>query len=279
MIIVKLMGGLGNQMFQYAIGRRISLEHKVPLKLDLSFLLRRDMGPDFTHRSYDLDMFVMDADLDPIVPEGTVTIKQPHFQYSPEVVEAAGSLLKSGRSIVLEGHWQTPKYFESYSNQIHIDFEFRNKVQLNADFDTLELLRLIESTNSVMINIRRTDYLKTNFHGVMGVDYITKASSILEEKVAEAKYFVFSDDIEWCKEHICLPNTYFVDHIYSGNRFEYYLQLMKSCKHFIIPNSTFAWWSAWLNNSKEKLVIAPKNWFSDSRINTTDLVPSGWIRI
>jgi hypothetical protein len=278
-IIVKLMGGLGNQMFQYAMGRRISLEQGVPLKLDLSFLQRRDMGSDFVYRCYDLDMFVMAPDLDPIAQSGTVTVSQPHFHYSPEVIAAAENLLKSGRNIVLEGHWQTQKYFGSYGDEIRGDFEFRNKVEVGCDSDTLQLLGLIKSTDSVMVNIRRTDYLNTNFHGVMGVEYVTEATKIIRTKIEDPSYFVFSDDIEWCKKHIRLPRMHFVDHKHAGSKFEYYLQLMKWCKHFIIPNSTFAWWSAWLNRSSEKIVIAPKNWFSDLRIDTTDLVPSNWIRI
>jgi hypothetical protein len=72
---------------------------------------------------------------------------------------------------------------------------------------------------------------------------------------------------------------FIVDHTYKGNKFEIYLELMKSCKHFIIPNSTFAWWAAWLSDNKNKIVVCPQKWFTESKINTNDLIPSNWIRI
>ena len=279
MIAVKLMGGLGNQMFQYALGRKISLEQNVPLKLDLSFLSRRDMEPNFVYRDYDLDIFVMEPDLGLVASTQPLTINQPYFHYAPEVVTVAKNMLQSGKNVLLEGYWQTPKYFEPYDHQIRSDFEFRNKIQAANESHILELLGSIESTNSVMVNIRRTDYLNTHFHGIMGMEYIKQASQVISKKVQNLRYFVFSDDVEWCKDNIHLPNSAFVDHTYAGKKFEYYMQLMKACKYFIIPNSTFAWWTAWLNTSPEKTVVAPKRWFKDTSLNTADLIPKNWIRI
>ena len=278
MIAIKLMGGLGNQMFQYAIGRRISLEQNVPLKLDLSFLSRRDMGQNFIYRDYDLGIFILNSDLDPITPK-VLTINQPYYHHAPEIIAVANNMLQAGKHILLEGYWQTPKYFESCEKQLRDDFNFRNKVQETDKSHILDLLGVIETTDSVMVNIRRADYLNTNFHGVMGMEYVKQASRLISERVKNPKYFVFSDDIEWCLANIHLPNVTFVNHTYAGKKFEYYMQLMKACKHFIIPNSTFAWWTAWLNTSPEKIVIAPKKWFNDPNINTIDLVPSDWIRI
>ena len=137
----------------------------------------------------------------------------------------------------------------------------------------------INSSNSVLINVRRTDFLNGDFHGVMGMDYINNAVSFIESKVDNPHYFIFSDDIEWCRDNIKLDNMAIVDHSYKGDRFGYYLQLMKSCKNFIIPNSTFAWWAAWLNENENKIVIAPKKWLNNESVNTKDLIPSNWIRI
>jgi hypothetical protein len=120
--------------------------------------------------------------------------------------------------------------------------------------------------------------IHTDFHGVMGNDYIMRAVDIIESKIENPTYFIFSDDVEWCKENIHLKNMKIVDHSYAGEKFNYYLQLMISCKHFIIPNSSFAWWSAWLNTNSDKIVIAPKNWFNVD-IDTSDLIPDNWIRI
>jgi hypothetical protein len=114
----------------------------------------------------------------------------------------------------------------------------------------------------------------------MGLDYLEKAKKIIESKISDPHYFVFSDDIFWCEKNIKFPNMFLVDHSYKGRKFEYYLQLMSQCKHFIIPNSTFAWWGAWLNNDNNKLVIAPSKWFTNCDINTKDLIPfKNWIRI
>jgi hypothetical protein len=144
---------------------------------------------------------------------------------------------------------------------------------------TLSLLTNIRESNSVMINVRRADYLNTDFHGVFGMDYINSAVKIVESKVENPKYFIFSDDIEWCIENIDLPNMTIVNHSYKGPKFSHYLQLMMNCKHFIIPNSSFAWWSACLNQNTDKIVIAPKRWFNRDDINTIDLIPDNWLRI
>lgn len=280
MIIVKLMGGMGNQMFQYAIGRRFSLEYGVPLGLDLSFLQRRDMGPRFTYRDYDLDTFHIQPDL--VSPTGAKIhqISQPYFHYSPDVVATVSQLLNVGKhDVLLDGFWQTPKYFEGFESQIKQDFEFRNKIDDVTEQHIVDLLGLIRSTNSVMLSIRRTDYLNNNHHGVMGNDYFEHGSKLIAKRVDNPKYFVFSDDHEWCVANLKIKNAVFVDSSYSGERYEYKFQLMKECKHFVISNSTFAWWPAWLSSSQDKQVIAPKQWFTDPSINTTDLIPSDWIRI
>jgi hypothetical protein len=278
MIIAKLMGGLGNQMFQYAVAKNFSLKHNVPLKIDLSFLNNRNMGPNFVYRDYDLNLFNIEPDFDIDFSKRIVHSSQPHFHYSKSYIDSISNLSLEGNSVLLDGYWQSPFFFSEFEEEIRKDFEFINKVE-NETGEIKEMLNLIESTNSVMLNVRRTDYLNTSFHGVMGMDYLNKAKDIIEQKVENPHYFIFSDDVNWCKENINFENMTLVDHRYKGEKFGYYLQLMSKCKHFIIPNSTFAWWAAWLNTDEEKVVIAPKQWFTDNNINTADLIPSNWIRI
>ncbi len=278
MIIAKLMGGLGNQMFQYAIARNLSLKYNVPLKIDLSFLNNRNMGSNFVYRDYDLSLFEVEPDFDVDFSKKIVVANQPHYHYSQEFIDSIGNLLMTGNNVLLDGYWQTSLFFSDFEIQIRKDFQFKDKIE-NQTGDVKEMLDLINSTNSVMLNVRRTDYLNTSFHGVMGLDYLDHAKELIETKVENPHYFIFSDDVEWCKENINYENMTIVDHSYKGDKFGYYLQLMMNCKHFIIPNSTFAWWAAWLNNDSSKIVIAPKQWFTDSNINTTDLIPSNWIRI
>ena len=137
----------------------------------------------------------------------------------------------------------------------------------------------IQNSNSILINIRRTDYLNTSFHGVFGSDFVNDAVAMIKEKVENPKFFIFSDDVDWCRDNLHVENSVLVDHTYAGKKFETYLQLMVNCKHFIIPNSTFAWWAAWLCNNPNKIVIAPQKWFAQN--TPTDIIydEMGWIRI
>jgi hypothetical protein len=278
MIIVKLMGGMGNQMFQYAFARSISLKTNTEFKIDLSFLKRRDLGENFTYRDFDLDIFnIPENIIKEIQTDNLQSVSEKMFSYSQETVNTIEQNI--GNDLYLDGYWQSYKYFEEFEDYIKKDFTFKNLVENNKDTNVKNMFNDIIKSNSVMVNIRRSDYLNNNFHGVMGSDYINESSKIIESKIDNPKYFVFSDDIEWCKENIKLNNMVIVDHKYKGDRFDLYLQLMKSCKHFIIPNSTFAWWAAWLSDNKNKIVISPKSWFTDFNINTNDLIPSNWVRI
>jgi len=102
----------------------------------------------------------------------------------------------------------------------------------------------------------------------------------MAELVDNPTFFIFSDDVEWCRKNLNLGYPrHIVDHSHKGYKFTNYMQLMVECKHYIIPNSSYAWWAVWLNKNKNKHVIAPKNWFNDSSIDTTDLVPKNWIRL
>ncbi len=128
--------------------------------------------------------------------------------------------------------------------------------------------------------MRRTDISAKSFHGKVRIEYYNAALHYLSTKLSIAKIYIFSDDIEWCKQNIHFPiDTMYVDNDFAGEKNEYHFILMNSCKHFIIPNSTYSWWAAWLAINPSKIVIAPKNWFSNGRIDTSDLIPEAWIRI
>lgn len=269
---------MGNQMFQYAFARSLSLKMNTEFKIDLSFLKRRDLGENFIYRNFDLDIFNIPENIIIQTPiDNLQNISEKMFSYSHDTVNCIEQHIE--RDVYLEGYWQSYKYFEEFNNQIKMDFLFKNPIKNNGDTNVKNMINDIMTSNSVMVNIRRADYLNNNFHGVMGVEYINKASKIIHSRINNPRYFVFSDDIEWCEENVKLDNMVIVNHEYKGDRFDLYLQLMKSCKHFIIPNSTFAWWSAWLSDNKNKIVISPKSWFTNDSINTNDLIPSNWIRI
>lgn len=294
MIIIRLMGGMGNQMFQYALGRQLSIKHKVPLKVDLSFLLDRTPKANFTYRNYDLDVFNTKvslatkeniADFNPDnLPQsifhrierklkGCRVVYEKYFHYDPDV-------LNSSRNSYLCGYWQSEKYFSGIREVIKKEFTLKN-----TDWqDITEQEDRILSTNSICVNFRRADFVNNpeanKFHGVCEMEYYTKAIELITKKVEHPMFFIFSDDIKWCKENVKIQFPhYFIEHKYAGTKFEKYLHLMTKCKHFIISNSTFAWWGVWLCDSMDKVVIAPQKWFNDQTIDTTDMVPSTWIRI
>lgn len=277
MISVKLMGGMGNQMFQYAIARAMAIENNTSFSLDkFSFLLRRDLGSHMTYRNYDLDIFNICENFTQPPYEATF-IQEPHFNYAEGVKKEIASNISANRNVYLDGYWQSFKYFQPQAKQIAQDFTFKNPISQSPQY--AEILTRINGCNAVMLNARRTDYLKNNFHGVMGVPYFNTAKEIIKSRVSDPHFFVFSDDVEWCNKNLSDSNTTIVGHNFAGAKFDAYLQLMSSCKHFVIPNSTFAWWSAWLCNNIEKIVIAPRSWFADPSIDTNDLIPPSWIRI
>jgi len=284
MILVKLMGGMGNQMFQYAFAKSLASKCQTSFEMDLSFLKRRDMPEGFVYRNYDLDIYKVEERFADELPKKFDLIQEPHYHYSQQTVEDTEKKLKrkgifKPKDVLLEGYWQSPKYFKDIEQEIRKNFCFKDSV-VDSDLENIsKMYSDISNSNSVMINVRRADYLDTDTHGVMGLEFIQKGIDLLNEKISDPKYFIFSDDVEWCKENVKLDNMVLVDHTHKGEKFGSYLELMKSCKHFIIPNSTFAWWAAWLCENENKIVIAPKRWFTDEKINTTDIIPDSWIRI
>lgn len=289
MIIVKLMGGLGNQMFQYALGRAMAIKHNTTLRLDLSFLHDRTPRKNFIFRDFDLDVFDLHAefatpdDLRPFFfkPKNTTQhyfirlahLFNPYCYYREQYFYFDPDVFSLPANTYLDGYWQSPKYFQHVSDIIRKDFSFRHRIQPDND-----LLNQILDSDSVCINVRRGDFLNTKLHGVCDMKYFKPAIQWMCEKLDNPLFFVFSDDQEWCREKFKLPFNYtIVGEEHAGWKFSTKLQLMASCKHFIIANSSFAWWAAWLNGKRDKLVIVPRNWFTNPDIITNDLIPENWI--
>ena len=294
MIIVKLQGGMGNQMFQYATGRALSLKYGVPLGLDLSFLLDRTQRlnfHNFTFRNYDLDVFNIEAE---IVPKSKIPLVNRTFGGSLGIyinyfknifftlkgVEKGfnfdPSIFDLGHNVYLDGFWQSPKYFEGIKDIIRKDFVIKKELSQEVN----NLMQEIKNSNSLCIHVRRGDYLNNSFHNVIGKKYYNEGIEFIKEKTHIDNIYVFSDDIKWCEENMSFPyNTVFVGEKYAGAKAEGNLALMSACKYFIISNSTFSWWGAWLSDYKDKIVIAPKQWFADATISNNDLIPQEWVRI
>jgi hypothetical protein len=282
MIIVKLQGGLGNQLFQYALGRRISLLNKQYLYLDISSY------ESYPLRKYELSTLKLDVSLlgnsqmeKYLNPKGFkkmlsfwgyssighITEKESDFfQYNSNVFNFKNS------SLLLEGYWQNPAYFDCIKSVLVNDI-----IQLNL-INRVELLKDIQQHNSVALHIRRGDYVKINpdeqIHLVLSMNYYHKAIDFLNSLYPDLKYFVFTDDPDWCKSVFDYDNFIIIEP--SCDTLSDFL-LMNQCKHFIIANSTYSWWAAWLNNGIDKKVIAPQKWFANDLWDASNIIPKEWL--
>ncbi|MFM2374187.1 MAG: hypothetical protein RLZZ234_182 [Candidatus Parcubacteria bacterium] len=289
MITIKTQGGLGNQMFQYAFGRALSISHNLPLALDTSLFKT------YPHHAYGLNRYDLPVTLtEDSAARAFVRMKpkmgrrhllhntffadperyiiEPSFHFDPRMQHAKDGLY-------FDGYWQSERYFEAYGDTIRADFTLRTPV----DNVTLKLRETMLSQNAISLHVRRGLYVTSPVfsavHGACGPEYFDKALSHITSRVPDPHVYVFSDDQQWAREHIRpdFPTTY-VDHTTSETPHED-IFLMSSCKHHIIANSTFSWWGAWLNPSKEKIVVGPKKWFNQEKYNTTDVMPPSWTRL
>lgn len=294
MIVVRLTGGLGNQLFQYAAGQRLAQVRSAELKLDLTGL----GNPDYrTVRHYELapfnvmQSFATEEDIAKLTRPYSgllprlfhrITrkgerrpmsyIKEPHYHFDPRILD-----LPDG--VYLDGYWQSERYFADTTELIRKEVTFREPPSgRNA-----ELAREIAECQAVSLHVRRGDYVTNEIthrtHGTCGLDYYDNAVSYIAERVKQPVFFIFSDDPLWVRENIKLNHPVrIVDHNDPGHCYED-LRLMSLCRHHIIANSSFSWWSAWLNPRQDKTVIAPKRWFNDYHADTSDLCPAGWVRL
>ena len=295
MIIVKLQGGLGNQMFQYALGRVLSLHRKEELKFDLSSF------PDANNRKYRLDR--LGIHLQFVSPEECYRIQyvlQPLYWrlicrffnkpcppvrtsdgYFKEKSEAFDSSVFAAAITYIDGYWQSEKYWTGYEDVI------RRELSLNVELsrETRELAEKISGCNSVSVHFRRGDYVASaatmDYHGICSLEYYAAAVNRIAETEKNIELFIFSDEPEWCRENF-KPEypMHFITHTASERDYED-IWLMSRCRHNIIANSSFSWWGAWLCNNPDKIVIAPRRWVVGNNTNkhVQDLIPENWIRI
>jgi len=262
-MFVKLKGGLGNQMFQYAHGRSLEFSGKKVI-FDISFFennkAKRDIARDFKLYNFNIDTRVK-----------FVNKKNIYLDFVNKVKRKIG--------FSFEEYFQGEKYFKNVEDLVRKEFTLKN--EMGSDAKLLEE-EILNSNNSVSLHIRRGDYItdaKTNFyHGVCDLAYYERATKYLQEKFGNIKIFVFSDDINWVKENLHIEDLCFVSNPEIKDYEE--LILMSKCNHNITANSTFSWWGAWLNENKDKVVVAPKKWFNNEQVNNkSDIVPKDWVRL
>jgi hypothetical protein len=292
LIISRIIGGLGNQMFQYAAGRALALKRGQPIRLDVSGFadyglhqgfelqrvfdcpieiateadVRRILGwqfPSFIRRVVSRPYLAM------IRRDGFVV--QPYFHYWPEIKNVP-------QACYLFGYWQSEKYFLDATSIIRADFNFKSPlVNRNA-----ELAEQIGQVNAVSLHVRRGDYAnnpRTNaMYGLCSRDYYRAAIRYVSDRVDRPYMFIFSDDIDWVKDNlqVDIPCQY-VDHNHGSKSYND-MHLMSLCRHHIIANSSFSWWGAWLSCYAKKIVVAPEKWFAKG-ISVKDLFPQSWVTL
>lgn len=271
-------------MFQYAAGRTLSLRTGLPLMLDITHLSKK------SHRDYELSAFNIQArtfrrhgegrpdrwtrwahamGLRPAMPDTAPVYTEPHYHYD----QAFESL---NHACILDGYWQTERYFRDASDVIRKEFSPRKLPPRVA-----QLQVRLSQPNAISVHIRRGDYVSNpevaRFHGLCDLDYYTLAMARLATQVANPVFHIFSDDHAWIHAHFPKQHPWALVEDWQGKDAWVDMWLMSRCGHHIIANSSYSWWGAWLNPNPTKQVIAPAKWFNDSPHDTRDVLPAGWM--
>jgi hypothetical protein len=285
MKIVKLMGGLGNQMFQYMFGLYLSKKYKEKIYYDISAYKNYSENRKLDIRNFELLKFNLDIEIVDYkkypflnynnrkeklfyLLKGLLLLDRDTFNFVSDFKFVwIGKILSIFfRNTYYIGYWQSYQFikdikFELKKNQILINSKIRKKI-LKA--------------NAVSIGIRRGDYVKLKYI-ICDIAYYKKAINLIHKKVVCPTFYIFSDDISWCKKNITLSSKHYFVEANKDTPFEN-MELMSLCKHNIISNSTYEWWGAFLNKNKKKIVICPKAW-KPNESERIKLIPNEWTRI
>lgn len=298
MIMVRLMGGLGNQMFQYAAGRALADRLGSRLLLDTSYFDQQPATD--TPRSYELQVYPVRAEVATAVDLSRVRRSAPGRRarlraalravlppWKPGLrwvgeqnLDSPAAFSDLPDNCYLDGYWQSEQYFAPIRAALLQEFRLPHPpTRVNREW----LDRIGAQPHPVAVHVRRGDYV-TNphaaaFHGLCDADYYLEGAALLRQRHGPLHFFVFSDDPDWCRSSLQLPGTMdVVDANPPGQGWED-LRLMRSCRHFIIANSSFSWWGGWLGQAADKTVVAPRRWFLSGTVDTWCLIPNTWIRV
>lgn len=301
MVIISLFGGLGNQMFQYALGRHLAYKLNTDLKFDISINLERtDFHSEdipFLYDIFPVKGAVADQkEINKFKIKFESTFLKRNFKSINEMIsnfyirkkgfikesfyQFDKNILAIKTDCYLVGYWQSEKYFKDIEEIIRDDFRFISK----NTAENAEITDKINLANSVSIHLRGMDFVKKDKirkrHYICDHEYYKRCIDYIVTKLKDPIFFIFSDDIEWAQEFlkIELPHFFIKGNSWNKNQHED-LRMMSLCKHNIIANSSFSWWAAWLNENKQKIVLAPKRWVNDQIIDTKDLIPEKWIKM
>jgi len=284
MIITRLEGGLGNQLFQYAIGRHLSIKNNTGLVLDTSnYLIDKNNrhyelhGYNIKARTANIITYIFVRLGKYIIPKITQNTRLPIKYIKERNNYFNKEILSEERNIILDGYWQSEDYFKDIRDIILDDLTLLS----DPDKENKKMLKRINKSNTICLHVRRGDFVSNplfqKYYGNLTPEYYNKAINSICDRISDPEIFIFSDEPEWCKQNIIIdcPHT-FVD-INGPDKAPEDLRLMSACNHFIIANSSFSWWAAWLSENKKKIIIAPKRWYRTK--DEGDIVPKQWLRM
>lgn len=294
MKIVKLKGGLGNQMFQYAFAKNIEMSTEEDVKMDLSAYEVRKNDDVRKPRIFDFRIVEKIANQNEIMKMCKINHNYDllSLQYKlgvqiENIINPNYFFMRECKYIPIEeickyqyfdGYWQTWKYIDAVKDQLKK--EFVPKKELSSQ--SKNMIEILKNQNSVFVGIRKGDYnstwIRKRMYGDFKVQYYIEAMNYICNLVEDPVFYIFSNDIEWVKKYIVLNgfNICYRDIKDQISDFEEML-IMSSCRHSIIVNSTFYWWAAWLNDYPEKIVVAPDQWFTNGWKD--ELIPPDWVKM
>ena len=276
MIIVEVTGGLGNQMFQYALYRKLQLLGK-DVKLDLSFYHTKQTLRKLELGIFKLPLQVADQreicrlkgytnDASRIQKAFTTRIYKHPCIYTEDLDKGYQDMVLQKDSVYLSGYWQNECYFKEIRNRILEDFTFPQEITDRKQ----DMVRQMKGSNSVSVHIRRGDYLQSGNAGIYGgictLTYYRKAMDYMREHIQNPQFYIFTDDPEWVKQNLYEDGMCLVQHE-DGDPDYLDMYLMSQCTAHIIANSTFSWWGAWLDRNERKTVVSPARWLNNHDVN------------
>ncbi len=296
-ILIKLQGGLGNQLFQYALGLNLQKKFNIPVLFDLEDYDKASNRPGFAQRDIFLNALGLSFEKseNPVFSlysypfsikniikyqlkkalgsPAFVWIRENDFHKIPEVVEKY--------PVYLDGYWQSEEYFIENADVI------KNKLKYSGtlDYKNERLRKEIRNKESVSVHIRRGDYVSNpannQKYGTCSFAYYSKAIDVIKGRMHDPCFYFFSDDPLWVRDRFQNEkNAVYIDWNQDTESWKD-LVLMSSCRHHIMANSTFSWWGAWLGEQERTIILAPQQWFADQSFNDRrkNIVPDRWTRM
>lgn len=267
MVIVRILGGLGNQMFQYAFAK--SLQQKgFDVQIDITKFKTYKLHGGYHLDKYNIDLETADNFSVFLAKIGIIkSIKEKGSLFNKNLLNVKGKKY-------MKGYFQSEKYFKEIREILLEQFQKSGKNDDSTEFFSKQIR---ETMPNCSLHVRRGDYVNNSknhtIHGVCDLDYYKRALQLVLSKEKQTTFFIFSDDILWAKENLKIEKAIFVDHKCTPHEDIY---LMSLCKNNITANSSFSWWGAWLNKNKEKIVISPKQWYVSKK---TNIICDDWIKL